>query len=97
MAVSQIFAAVRTGRAGLNLIMVIDTWILMSIAAAFLQNLRSLLQRRLAGKLSVNGASFVRFAYALPFAWLYALVVVPADVAGSVTLQFLCFCLFTLS
>ena len=66
----------------------------MSIAAAFLQNLRSLLQRRLAGKLSVNGASFVRFAYALPFAWLYALVVVPADVAGSVTLQFLCFCLF---
>ena len=41
--------------------------------AAFLQNVRSLLQKRLTGDLSVNGATYVRFIYALPFAWVYAL------------------------
>ena len=45
-------------------------WILLTIAGAFLQNLRSLLQRRLTGNLSVNGAAYVRFLFALPFAWL---------------------------
>ena len=37
------------------------------------QNLRSLLQRRLTRTLSVNGSSYVRFLYALPFAWLLVL------------------------
>jgi len=46
-------------------------WIPLTLAAAFLQNLRSLLQKRLTGVLSVNGAAYVRFCYALPFAWLY--------------------------
>jgi len=46
-------------------------WIPLTLAAAFLQNLRSLLQKRLTGALSVNGAAYVRFCYALPFAWLY--------------------------
>ena len=53
-------------------------WIPLTIAAAFLQNLRSLLQRRLTGALSVNGAAYVRFCFALPFAWLYL-----AGLAGS--------------
>jgi drug/metabolite transporter (DMT)-like permease len=46
-------------------------WAIITVAAAFLQNLRSYLQRRLTGQLSVNGASFVRFFYALPFALGY--------------------------
>ena len=46
-------------------------WVLLTIAGAFLQNLRSLLQRRLTGNLSVNGAAYVRFLFALPFAWLF--------------------------
>lgn len=46
-------------------------WIALTIAAAFLQNIRSLLQKQLTGRLSVNGASYVRFCYALPFVWLY--------------------------
>ena len=46
-------------------------WIVLTIAGAFLQNLRSLLQRRLTGNLSVNGAAYVRFLFALPFAWLF--------------------------
>lgn len=51
-----------------------ESWLLITIAAAFLQNVRSLLQKRLTGKLSVNGATYVRFLYALPFAWAYALI-----------------------
>lgn len=49
----------------------IELWALLAIGGAFLQNLRSLLQRRLTTRLSVQGASYVRFVYALPFAWFY--------------------------
>ena len=47
-------------------------WIPVTIAAAFFQNLRSSLQRHLKGKLSDMGATYVRFAFAWPFAvmWL---------------------------
>ncbi|MGE0622334.1 MAG: DMT family transporter [Pseudomonadales bacterium] len=48
-----------------------ELWIPITIAAAFLQNLRSMLQKRATGNLSVNGATYTRFCYALPFAWLY--------------------------
>lgn len=48
-----------------------EAWAIITVAAAFLQNLRSYLQRRLTGQLSVNAASFVRFCYALPFALAY--------------------------
>jgi drug/metabolite transporter (DMT)-like permease len=50
-----------------------ELWFAITIVAAFLQNARSLLQKRLTGELSVNGASYVRFLYAVPFAWIYAL------------------------
>lgn len=50
-----------------------ELWLTITLGAAFLQNARSLLQKRLTGKLSVNGASYVRFLYAVPFAWAYAL------------------------
>ncbi|MEO1274724.1 MAG: DMT family transporter [Pseudomonadota bacterium] len=46
-------------------------WISITIAAAFLQNARSALQRALKGRLSGSGPSFVRFGYGLPFALLY--------------------------
>ncbi len=48
-----------------------EIWIPFTIAAAFLQNLRSMLQKRATGNLSTNGASYTRFLYALPFVWLY--------------------------
>jgi len=51
-------------------------WVWLTLGAAFMQNLRSLLQRRLsapeAGQLTVLGATYVRFLYAVPFAWLGA-------------------------
>lgn len=70
-----------------------DAWIIISVGAAFLQNLRSLLQRRLAGQLSVNGASFVRFVYALPFAWVYASLVMSDQVLHTLTTRFFMYCL----
>ena len=47
----------------------LEIWIPITVVAAFLQNLRSMLQKRATGDLSVNGASYTRFCFALPFAW----------------------------
>ena len=52
----------------------IELWIPVTIAAAFLQNLRSALQKRLLVRLSVNGATYCRFIYAAPFALAYPLL-----------------------
>ncbi|MCX8995808.1 DMT family transporter [Rhizobiaceae bacterium BDR2-2] len=48
-----------------------EAWIPITIAAAFLQNLRSALQKRLRSSLGTRGASFVRFGYGFPLAVLY--------------------------
>lgn len=45
-----------------------ELWALLSIAAAFLQNLRSALQKTLTGRAGVSGATFARFLYGLPWA-----------------------------
>lgn len=51
-------------------------WVWLTLGAAVMQNVRSLLQRQLsaaeAGRLTVLGATYVRFLYAVPFAWLGA-------------------------
>lgn len=46
-------------------------WVTITIAAAFMQNLRSALQRNLLGRLDAEGATYVRFLYAVPFAACY--------------------------
>jgi drug/metabolite transporter (DMT)-like permease len=46
-------------------------WILITIAAAFLQNIRSALQKHLKGRIGTTGATFVRFGFGVPFALLY--------------------------
>lgn len=43
-----------------------ELWVLISIGAAFLQNVRSALQKHLKGRLSNGGATFSRFVFALP-------------------------------
>jgi len=48
-----------------------ELWIPITIAAAFLQNLRSALQKHLKGRLSTGGAAYARFLYAWPFALAY--------------------------
>ena len=49
-----------------------ELWIPITIAAAFLQNLRSVFQKQLKGALSTGGATFSRFVFALPLALIYA-------------------------
>jgi drug/metabolite transporter (DMT)-like permease len=47
-----------------------ELWIPMTIAAAFLQNIRSVLQRRLKDHMGASGATLVRFFYGIPVACL---------------------------
>lgn len=51
-----------------------ELWVPVTLAAAFLQNLRSALQKHLKGRLSTSGATFARFGYGFPVAVLYVLV-----------------------
>ena len=46
------------------------SWIIFTISGAFFQNLRSSLQKRLNKDLSIVASTYVRFAFALPFAIL---------------------------
>ena len=48
-----------------------ELWVPLTFAAAFLQNLRSALQKHLSGSLSTSGATFCRFVYATPLALAY--------------------------
>ena len=49
----------------------LELWIPLTIAAAFLQNIRSAMQKHLKARLSILGAAYIRFLYALPFAFIY--------------------------
>lgn len=51
-----------------------EIWIALTIGAAFLQNLRSVAQKQLKGKMGTTGATFARFGFGLPFAVLFLLV-----------------------
>jgi drug/metabolite transporter (DMT)-like permease len=46
-------------------------WIPLTVAAAFLQNLRTALQKHLRSRLSINAATFTRFAFGSPLVVLY--------------------------
>lgn len=48
-----------------------ELWAIITVGSAFLQNLRSTLQKHLKGKMGTTGATFVRFGFGLPFAVLY--------------------------
>lgn len=48
-----------------------ELWVIISVVAAFLQNLRSALQKYLKGRMGTTGATFVRFGFGAPFALLY--------------------------
>ncbi len=50
-----------------------EAWVIITIAAAFLQNMRSALQKHLRSSLGTTGASFVRFGYGFPVAVVYVL------------------------
>ncbi|NIP14773.1 MAG: EamA family transporter [Pseudomonadales bacterium] len=70
-----------------------EVWIIITVAAAFVQNVRSMLQKRLTGRLSVNGATYVRFLYALPIAWLYLAALASRQNLPLPNAEFLLYCL----
>ena len=49
-------------------------WIWVTIAAALSQSLRTAQQKNLKPILGNFGASFVRFSYAIPFAWAWIII-----------------------
>jgi len=51
-----------------------EIWVGITIAAAFLQNLRSALQKYLKGRMGTTSATFVRFGFGAPFAILFVLL-----------------------
>lgn len=59
-----------------------DLWIPITIAAAFSQNLRSALQKKLKDELSTWGATGARFIFAAPLAVLLALIVIAFSERG---------------
>lgn len=48
-----------------------ELWAIITIGSAFLQNMRSALQKHLKGQMGTTGATFVRFGFGVPFAFLY--------------------------
>ena len=70
-------------------------WIPITIFAAFMQNLRSALQKYIKGRLSTGGAAYVRFLYALPLALilLWTLVTQFDYQLPGINITFLIYCL----
>jgi drug/metabolite transporter (DMT)-like permease len=48
-----------------------ELWIPITLAAAFLQNIRSSLQKYLKGRMGTTGATFVRFGFGMPFVLMF--------------------------
>lgn len=48
-----------------------ELWILITVGAAFVQNIRSSLQKHLRASMGTAGATFVRFGFGIPFALLF--------------------------
>ncbi|MDA7961814.1 MAG: EamA family transporter [Gammaproteobacteria bacterium] len=70
-----------------------EIWIPITIAAAFFQNIRSALQKHLQDRLSVAGAAYARFVYALPPAAAYLWALSAAGDAPAANARFLIHCL----
>ena len=51
-----------------------ELWVLLAILAAATQALRTAVQKKMTPQLGSYGASYIRFSYSFPFAWLIVLV-----------------------
>ena len=51
-----------------------EPWILLTLVGVLIQSSRTVLQKNLIGRLSVGGATYARFLYGLPVAWLVVAV-----------------------
>jgi drug/metabolite transporter (DMT)-like permease len=51
-----------------------ELWILITVASAFFQNIRSAIQKFLKDKISTTSATFVRFGFGVPIAFVYWII-----------------------
>ena len=51
-------------------------WLVLTLSAAFMQNIRSSVQKHLKGRVGTSGATLVRFLFGWPFALFYLFVIV---------------------
>jgi len=51
----------------------LETWVFVTIIAAVAQTFRSTIQKRMKPVIGDSGASYIRFSYAVPFAWIWVL------------------------
>jgi len=51
----------------------LETWVFVTIIAAVAQTFRSAIQKRMKPVIGDSGASYIRFSYAVPFAWIWVL------------------------
>ena len=49
----------------------LEPWILLTLGASVIQNVRSVLQKNLAAELSVVGVTYARFLFGLPLAFVF--------------------------
>ncbi len=59
-----------------------ELWVIITIAAAFTQNLRFALQKYLKGQLTTLGASYARFVFAAPFAVFFVILLTQFNGTG---------------
>ena len=59
-------------------------WVVFTILAAFFQNLRTSLQKKLNKDLSLVASAYVRFAFALPFAFALFFIFHDFDVISEI-------------
>ncbi|MBT6123370.1 MAG: DMT family transporter [Candidatus Puniceispirillum sp.] len=52
---------------------IMELWVLLAILAAATQALRTAVQKKMTPQLGSYGASYIRFSYSFPFAWLIVL------------------------
>lgn len=51
----------------------LETWVFVTIIAAVAQTFRSAIQKRMKPVIGDSGASYIRFSYAVPFAWIWVM------------------------
>lgn len=72
-----------------------EFWVALSLAAAFLQNLRNALQKSLTARVGVTGAAYSRFVFAAP--WAVALALLVGRSAGGLPVPTTAFALWALT
>ena len=56
-----------------------EPWVIITLIAAFLQNIRSSLQKHLKGVMGTAGATFVRFGFGVPVAFVLLALLIGGD------------------